>query len=200
MDNFITPVSKLDAVNICLSSIGEPKVVSLEDSGVDALMAADIIDETSRSVQLRGWHWNREIHTISPDNSGFLNLPANTGKVDSVGTSYDVDVVQRGMRLFNRATNSYVFTKAIQVELFAILAWDDLSATIKDYIAAAAAMVLQQRILGSTELDGYLKAKATSAWHELIRDDLANSDNNMLTDSYTTQSMLSRGTMGWGRY
>ena len=98
---FPTPMTKLEAVNVCLSSIGEPPVNDIDTAGIDAQLASDIVDEISRTVQLKGWHWNRETHTLSPNNLGELVLPTNTAKVDSTGVENAFDVVRRGGRLFD---------------------------------------------------------------------------------------------------
>jgi hypothetical protein len=62
----LTPTTKLEAVNVCLTNIGEAPVASLTGLQVDAQVASSIIDEVSREVQSNGWHWNTEVHTISP--------------------------------------------------------------------------------------------------------------------------------------
>jgi hypothetical protein len=85
----------------------------------------------SRSAQLRGWHWNREVHSLSPDINGNINLPNNVAKVDTTGIDYPVDVVQRGLRLFNIDDNTYVFTRPIKLQLYVILDFTDLNATVK---------------------------------------------------------------------
>jgi hypothetical protein len=136
------------------------------------------------------------VHTISPDINGNINLPNNIAKVDTTGIDYPVDVVQRGLRLFNIDDNTYVFTRPIKLQLYVILDFPDLNATVKEYIVATAAMLLQQRILGSMEIDAPLKAKAKAAFEELVRDEVEISDPNMLYDSADTASMLQRGNWG----
>ena len=50
MAYFNTPMTKLEAVNICLSSMGEPVINSLDNASVDAQIASDLIDEVGRTV------------------------------------------------------------------------------------------------------------------------------------------------------
>ena len=194
------PMTKLEGINICLSSMGEPAINALDDAGVDAQMAADLIDETSRGVQLKGWHWNRETHKLQPDQQGNLNLPMNTAKVDSTSVDIAVDVVQRGLRLFDRVNNTYTFTKPVTLELYVILPYDELPQSAKNFIAYEAACRFQRRLLGSDSIDKFLVEARNEARVELIRDDIQVSDPNMLKDNWTTASIMQRGAFRRGGY
>lgn len=200
MVDITQPMTKLEAINICLSSMGEPAVNTLEDAGVDAQMAADLIDETSRGVQLKGWHWNRETHKLQPDQQGFINLPVNVAKVDSTSADANVDVVQRGLKLYDRGKNTYTFTKSLTLELYVILPFDELPQAAKNYIAYDAACKFQRRLLGSDTIDKFLVDARTEARHELVRDDIQVSDPNMLRDNWTTASIVQRGFFRRGMY
>jgi hypothetical protein len=195
-----SPMSKLDAVNICLSSMGEPTINSLDGVAVDAQMASDLIEETSMTVQSIGFHWNREKHTISPNISGNLLLPANTAKVDTVDGSKSTDVVQRGLRLYNVDENTYTFTSPLTVELYVILPFDELPLAAKQYITIRSARILQQRLLGNETLYKFNAQDEKSAYAVLIQDDMENADYNMLTDSWSVASILSRGYFARGNY
>ena len=196
----LTPLTKLDAVNICLSSMGEPQVNALDGVAVDAQMAASLIDETSMTVQSMGWHWNREVHSLSPDTNNEIVLPANTARVDTVNGSQPTDVVQRGLRLFDVGNNTYQFTSAIEVELYVILEFDELPLLAKQYITLRAARILQQRLLGSETLYKFAQADEQAAWIALQADHLAITDANMLNDSWSVGRILSRGYFARGNY
>lgn len=196
----LIPLTKLDAVNICLSSMGEPEVNSLDGVAVDAQMAASLIDETSMSVQAQGWHWNREVYKLSPDNNGNIVLPANTARIDSVNRSKTVDVVQRGTRLFDVGNNTFVFTEPVEVEIYVILPYEELPLSAKQYIAIRAARLCQQRLLGTDTLDKFMAQSEQTAWFALMQDNLATADHNMLTDSWSVASILSRGYFARGAY
>jgi len=189
----ITPMTKLDAVNIALSSMGEPKVNTLEDAAIDAQIASDTIDEISRSVQLRGFNWNREFTNLSPDISGYINLPENTLKVDSIETSKLTNVVQRGQRLYNVDDGTFTFTDPVRVELTVHLDFELLPSAARDYIATSAAMINQERVLGSALLDKFLQQRAQQAWVELQRDELNNADPNVLKDNWSVYGTIQRG-------
>lgn len=188
----IAPFSLLDAVNECLSAMGEPKVNSLDSVGVDAQMAYEIVLNTSRTFQTKGFHFNHEIHTISPTITGEIVLPANINRVDTIEDSKTVDIVQRGLRLFDRVNNTYVFTKPLKVEMYVILPFEQLPQSAKNYVTIKAARVCQQRLLGSDSLDKFNEDDEKRAWAVFLTNELEVADHNMLTDSYSISSILYR--------
>lgn len=200
MTTYVNPMTKLQAVNICLSSMGEPSVNTLDSAAPDAQMIADIIEETSRSVQGIGWHWNIEKHKLSPNTNGEVLLPANTLRIDSVDGDKSKDVVHRGTRLFDRENNTYIFDDTITVELFAGLPFDDLPFSAKQYITMASARIAQQRLLGSETLYKFTAQDEQKAWAVLQQEEAEVSDRNMLYDSYDTAAMLMRGAFSRGVY
>jgi hypothetical protein len=183
----------LQAVNICLSSMGEPEIDTLDGAGLDAEAAENLIQETSASVQIRGFWFNREIHQLAPSGSGHLLIPANSLSIDTTGLSADLDLIQRGSKLFDRKNNTYVFTAPVEVEIVACLPWDDLPPAARLAIATLAASTLQERLLSSDALTKQLTARAKEAMAMLIRDDLRASDANMLRDSWSVGRALRRG-------
>ena len=194
MSYYDAPMTKLEAVNICLSSIGEAPVNTLAELAVDAQIASDLIDETSRSVQTRCWYWNREQYKISPNNIGEIKLPSNVVRADSTGyDKYQFDVVQRGNRLFDRTNNTFTFTKPVDIEMWMVLPFGDLPATAKQYVTFRAARLLQQRVLGAESVNKDTKENEASAYAMLIHDEASVEDANMLTDSFSTSSILWRG-------
>lgn len=200
MAYFDTPMTKLDAVNVCLSAMGEASINELESAGIDAQIASDIVDETSRGVQGMGWHWNRETHTISPDVNGYIVLPSNTLRVDTVNMDKSTDVVQRGLKLFDRTTNLYTFSDPLEVDIIVTLPFEDLPFAAKNFITFRASRLFQQRVLGSETLHKFNQQDEQRAWVMLLQDEAEVTDANMLDDSWSTTSILSRGSFARGAY
>lgn len=201
MAYFDTPMTKLDAVNVCLSSMGEPTVSQISGEVLDAQLASDLIDETSRSVQAKGWHWNLETRKLAPNTSGEIVLPLNTARVDAVKTSKDLDVVQRGRRLFNRGDNSYnTFTDPVEVDLYVLLSWEDLPLSAKNFITIRSARLLQQRLLGSDTLFKFSQADEQQAYLILMQEESEVGDFNTLWDNESTRLILTRGYFARGQY
>lgn len=193
-------MTKLDAVNICLSSMGEPVINSLDAAATDAQMASDIVDETSRSVQSACWHWNNEQHTISPSSpEGYIMLPVNTLRVESVASTYGMNVIQRGGKLFNKFNNSFIFTAPLLVDLYVILPFSDIPFAAKQYVAMRSARLTQQRLLGSETLLKMESADELKAWAVLMQEEAATINANMLTGSADTAAILTRWAYSRGR-
>jgi hypothetical protein len=188
----LVPTTKLEAVNACLSNIGEAPVASLTGLQVDAQVASSIIDEVSREVQTHGWHWNSEVHTLKPDINSEIKLPANAFRVDTVQEDVSTDVIQRGMKLYDRKENSYKFTKALKLRLTVGLDFDDLPEAARRYITVRSIRVFQERTLGSDSLSKFNRADEQQAWGLLQHEEAETADYNVLTDSYSTYSMVGR--------
>lgn len=195
----LSPTTKLKAVNICLSAMGEPVINSLDDAAIDAQMASDIVDETSESVQTIGWYWNTETHTLKPDINGNLVLPANTIRVDPVDLSLG-NIVQRGGKLFNTDTASFQFTTPVKLTLSVLLTFDDLPMSAKQFIAMRAARVFQQRLLGSDTLYKYGAADENRAYAVLMQEEAETRDSNLLRGNWSTQAIVHRGFFSRGAY
>ena len=196
----ISPLTKLDAVNICLSTMGEPTVNTLDGAAVDAQMASDLVDETSRSVQGMGWHWNLEKRVLSPDVNSNIVLPANTLRVDTIDDSRSTDVVQRGLKLFNVENANYVFDKEVTVEIYVQLPFEELPFAAKQFITMRAGRMLQQRLLGSDTLFKFSAQDEQRAWTVLMQEEAEVTDANMLYDSWSTRKIVTRGYFSRGGF
>lgn len=188
----LTPTTKLEAVNVCLTNIGEAPVASLTGLQVDAQVASSIIDEVSREVQSNGWHWNTEVHTISPNISNQILLPANTLRVDTVEKDRSLDVVQRGMKLYDRKDNTYTFTGSLRLHLTVALDFNEIPEAARRYITMRSSRVFQERTLGSESLSKFNRGDEQQAWALLQHEEAETGDHNMITDSYSTYTTVSR--------
>lgn len=188
----LIPTTKLEAVNVCLTNIGEAPVASLTGLQVDAQVASSIIDEVSREVQSNGWHWNTEVHTISPNISNQIILPANTLRVDTVEKDRSRDVIQRGMKLYDRKDNTYTFTDSLRLHLTIALDFDEIPEAARRYITMRSSRVFQERTLGSESLSKFNRGDEQQAWALLQHEEAETGDHNMITDSYSTYTTVAR--------
>lgn len=192
-----TLMSELEAVNIILANMGEPGINSLDGVGVDAQMAKDILLEVSREVQNKGFHFNREKHTLSPDLTGTIYLPANLLRVDTIDEDKPTDVVARGLRLFDRVNNTYTFDSAKVVEIYVMLEWNDLPLYAKNFIVIRAARRFAQRLTGSDSISRWNEQDEQRAWADLMASELDNADYNYLYDSHSVGDILIRRPWGF---
>ncbi len=179
-----------------LAAIGEAPVSSLDDpSLVDAALAQSLVKETSVDIQTRGLHCNTEINfPLIPTVDGEINVPINCVRIDTTDVSRDVDVTQRGNRLYDRIEKSYTsFSEKLYVDMVLLLEFDELPQHVKRYITVKAARRFQARFLGSDTLAAFTNLDEQEALIEFERAEAINEDSNILTDSYDTYKIIARG-------
>ena len=186
-----TLTTQLEAVNTMLGYIGEAPVNSISNTDelpVSAANAVTILDETSREVQSEGWHFNTtKDHVLTPVNDA-ITLPSNTLQVDHEGGE-DIDLVQRGLSLYDRKNRTSTFTSDIKVTIVELLDWDSLPEQARRYIALRATRSLQARIVGSRELEALIIRDEFAAKANLETSDSSNSDRTIF-DNYDAASRV----------
>ena len=148
--------TKLDAVNIILSNIGQSPAVNLTSGNPIVEMAELTLDEISRTVQAEGWIFNTEYgYPLQLDQNDEIVLPVNMVQCDLPVCSA-VSVQRRQGKLYNRTEHTYKFTKyanngAVAADVTWIFDYEDLPEAIKNYINIRAANVFAGRAVGSQE-------------------------------------------------
>jgi pantothenate kinase len=186
-----TLTSKLEAVNSMLGHIGESPVNSISNTNalpVSAATAISALDEISRAVQSDGWQFNTEVNvSLSPAGDGAITLSEDILELDPIDTS--IDVVQRGLSLFDRSNNTTVFTKDLKVNQTRLLDWDSLPEPARRYIVLRASRVFQGRIIGSRELEALIARDEYKAYAALMDFDSGSSDRTIF-DSYDVATRI----------
>jgi len=145
--------TKLEAVNIVLDCMGENPINTLEaGSGKprQAVLAERQLDNTSREIQTRGWHFNTEKkYDLVRDASDKITLASNVLKVDTEVNKYtDIDVVQRGTTLYDKKNHTDTFTQDLEVKIVFYLEWTQLPEAFRNWIAIRAGRKMNARYLG----------------------------------------------------
>lgn len=182
----ITPKTELAAVNLILRNMGETPVNSLSGTlPIEASQAQDTLIEVSEDVQSAGWFFNREYFRLSPDNYGYINLPANTLSVRSDRESRNIPVEARGTRLYNMTPygSTFKFTGPMQLQLVLGLAFDELPSNARRYIALRAARIYQARELGDQLLLQEDNEEERRAYAELKAEQLRREPLSLLSAS-----------------
>ena len=183
--------TQLAAVNTMLGYIGEAPVNSIsntEELPVYAANAVTILNETSKEVQSECWHFNTTKDFVLTPVNDTITLPSSTLQVDHEGTE-DVDVVQRGLSLYDRKNRTTTFTKDIKVTIVEELVWESLPEQARRYITLKATRSLQSRLVGSTELEALILRDEFAAKANLERSEAANSDRTIF-DNYDAASRI----------
>ena len=175
--------TKLEAVNKALQMMGEAPLNSLQGLFGLGNLAETTIDSVSRKVQTEGWSFNTDYQMT-------LTRDSTTNEI-SVGTNvsrvvvdpyeyYDIDVVQRGSRLYDRKNNTYVFSINLKADMTVILEWDDLPEHARVYIMIKAGKELQENMIGSKDLTEINMVLEQEARTQFIEEETTLSEHNML--------------------
>jgi hypothetical protein len=193
MDMSLT--TELAAVNIMLSCVGESPVNTLANTGsVDVSVARTRLAQAAREVQERGWHWNtEEALALQPEiATGEIKLPVNALKVDTVYPNHDLDLVQRGQRLYDRKGHTFAVGKPVTVDLVILLAFDEMPEAARLYVTARASRQFVATTTGSEAGVIFTREDEKAAWASLMRAEVESSDANMLRDSAAVYEVLAR--------
>lgn len=182
--------TKLQAVNEVLAGIGEAPVSSLSSGFITASMAAQKIDAVSKELQERGWHFNtEEALPMTPDFEGNIRLPDNVLRVDPVDTASQV--IQRGLRLYDKAQHSFRFSAPAVVTLVVELSWDELPEAARQFIKLRAKRLYQNDLMGDSTLHQIQTPEEKDAWARLCQMDSESEDYNLF-DNYDLADWIRR--------
>lgn len=195
MAETLTPFTELEAVNDIISMLGESPVATLEENQViEASLALRFLRNENRRFQTRGWMFNTEPGmTLNPTSSGYIELPRNTLKADTVGGSAGTDVVIRGNRLYDRGNHTYQFEDPVEVDLIIGLTFEELPSSARNYVTVKAARTFQDRYAGDEALHAYTRDDERYALMVVLEEEMEQADPNMLTDSNSIRSITARG-------
>jgi hypothetical protein len=188
--------TKLEAVNIMISVIGESPVNTLSGTSVPVTVtqAVHALEETSKALQSEGWHFNTEYdYPLVPDSvTSRITLPVNTLKVDLDPEIYtDSDPVQRGLKLYDRKNHRDTWTKDLKAIITFELDFEELPEQFRHYIAVKSARIFAARFLGSREIEGFALRDEIEAKARAIESDSENADRTIF-DNYSVLRVLDR--------
>ena len=194
----IAVMTEKQAVNMMLTTIGEVPISNLDDlAGLqDASIARDILTNTSRAVQSKGWTFNLEFNVSrTPKNNGKIDLATNILRVDSVSKvrSSTSDIVERARKLYDREKNTHQFTlgEAVKIDQVIFLAFADLPEAARRYIAVKSARIFHDRVVGSGELHRFFQEDEGQAWSEMLQYESDTGDYTIF-DDYDVYRVLNR--------
>lgn len=163
-------MTRLEAVNTILRSVGEAPVASLTgQSGVDSIMAEATLDEVDRSVQNIGWTWNRRKVTLAKDGTGTIPVADNIVRIIAArGTHYSV----RGGNLFDLNDGTATFTGDVTARVVELLPWTDLPEAARHYITVKAARKYADQSIGDNQLSRFTRQDEAEAYAAIRKDEI----------------------------
>tara|TARA_R110002153_G_scaffold151713_2_gene303180 strand:+ start:79 stop:687 length:609 start_codon:yes stop_codon:yes gene_type:complete len=190
--NGMAGTTQLDAVNTMLSAIGEAPVSSLSSGLIEAEIAETILNTVDREVQSTGWHFNTELNkTFAQDTAGEIILPANILRADATLAAESPNLVQRGLKMYDRTNHTFNIGASTQLDVTVQLDFGDLPEVAKRYTTLRATRIFQDRVVGSNTLHDFQLRDEALALAELKEFDKAADDHNIF-DNYDTYSIIDR--------
>ena len=199
--------TNLDLVNLMLASIGESPVNSLNSGLTDAELAETIIGRVDREIQSEGWWFNTDYNKkFTPDTaSKEVALPLNSLKVDCVGTSSHLRMIQRKVSGVNKVYDPFNHTYAIgdnhtsiYLDVITQEEFENLPETAKRYIGIKSSRRFSQQVIGNPQLYGYEKEDEARALAELKDTDSQVGGHNVF-DEYSVYRVVNRDHYGTQR-
>ena len=175
--------SELEAVNKVLRMMGEAPVNSLAGQFGLAKQAHDTLKETSRTVQSEGWSFNTDYERTLTRTAGTneIELSSDISRVKIDPYEYpDNEVVQRGLKLYDRRKNTSIFEEDLTADVTYILDWTDLPEHARQYIMTKAGRTLQEQILGSADLSQINITAEAEARAQFLEEETNAGDHNMI--------------------
>ena len=175
-----TKLTKLAAVNIIISNIGQAPVTQIDNDNPMVIMAANVLDEVTNSLQSEGWTFNSEkAYPFTPDSSGNIVIPDNVLQLDSEYRS-PVDLVKRQGKLYDKRSHSFTFTDQIELDVVWLVDFDDMPDAFKNYAAMRAANLFAGRSVGSAEAVRFGEREEAQARAAMLEYETQQGDYNVL--------------------
>jgi|TARA_S200000501_G_C20831046_1_gene747265 hypothetical protein len=189
-----TVTSKLESINVMLTSIGESPVNTITSSTTtDVSIAVQILDNVSREVQSVGWHFNTDVnYKLAKNTSNQIVLPSNCLRVDNTHQDADLDLVERNRKLWDRKNHTYTIEQDVRVNITWLLEFTEIPETARRYITIRAARIFQDRMLASDTLHKFHQVDEIQALAALKEHEGDTRDHSIF-DNYSTYRVIDRG-------
>ncbi len=138
-------MTRLEAVNRILLSIGELPIDDLDFAPTEVELALTHLDMASKEVQLDGWYFNTEIVDLKPDSQGHIFLPYDSIKVVDLPPY----VICINNKLYDQARQSFVFNKNIRCKAIKAVDFEDIPLSFALWVTLRAAKKYQNNTLTS---------------------------------------------------
>lgn len=188
-------MTELEAVNICLQTIGEAEVTSLEDVTIeDAQMALSIVRQTSREFQSVGWHFNTDFdYPLSVNVDNKIPYPVTAAHVDPMDTE-SKDLVKRGDFLYDRDNRTFTFTAGttVKCKIVWLLDFEDLPQVAREYITYRAARRFAKNVMGDEATVQYSAQDEQMARAMFLADEARRADYNIKRANTSTAQIFYR--------
>lgn len=142
--------TKLEAINIMLSCIGQSPINTLEGTKNSfTIEALNLLDNEVKAIQLRQWDFNSEEHyLLSPDTDGYIHIPNNITRI-KIPQIYKNQYIIRNNKVYDKLHHTFIIGNPLLVTVIFALTFDECPEVVKQYITMSAAYKFTKRTLGS---------------------------------------------------
>lgn len=192
----LSSLTKLEAINTMLSTIGESPVNTLTGTlPADTTIALNILTEVSRDTQAKGWHFNTEFQVeFSPDSDKKITVADSVLRIDlAPADEGDIDLVLRGTKLYDRKEHTYDFDDKIKATVVYGFDFEELPHVAKQYITIRASRILSDRIVGSRTHHQFTAIDEGWAWNNLLEYEGWTADHSIF-DNQDMYNVIRRGS------
>lgn len=182
----------LDVVNAQLATMGEHALASLDETHRFLPDCLRILDTISRSVQTRGWYFNRETVTVDPspvDGGLYLSNDILNVRAIKLSDRYNERLSLRAGRVYDGNNATFVFTRAKTFTVIRLIPFEDLDETAAAYIGAAAVHRFQQDYDGDSTKTRSLAQDAETLRVALMSEEIRQAGSNILHNNVGLQSL-----------
>lgn len=179
----VATTTRLAAVNMILSAAGSAPVTGYSSSdGLDAVLANQILEETSNEVQTLGWWFNTRQGPIelTPDGSDNIVLtgPPPALRVEAyTGNGAEAYTIRDG-KLYDLLLGQNTFDAPVSLkEIVYLLEWTDLPEAARLYIARKAARRFIDHHVSDPALARLARQDEAEAMALLGRDEILSSNS-----------------------
>jgi hypothetical protein len=193
----LVAMSKLEAVNTMLLSIGQAPVNTITDTGItDVEIAVQFLDNALREVQTRAWDFNfTSKYEIALDGSSHALVPAGVLSIDSYYESQRL--VWRDdsgtAKLFDLEDQTFVMKNdPTLVNVIWGYDFDETPQYCRNYVATRAMRRFQAYMIGSPTIFEFTRFDEENAWAELRKHAVRNREVNILRDGDPSNQIFQR--------
>ena len=168
------------------------------NSGTVPEYGQSIVPETAKKNVTRiesGYY-----HNIAVKSTTTNKIKAPDGilfKLDSTGTSSNVDIRIKNGYLYDIGNNTDVFSSSIIVNYSERVAWENLTTAFANHAISVASMNLNRAHRRDKEMENVLREEIARRWVECKREDNEMADTNFLNTDEMNQ-IRGRPKMTWG--
>lgn len=191
-------LTQLNVVNDMLGSLGEAEVNSLVGQAPLISRCVSLLRTANAREQTKGWWFNTETLTLTPDNSGAVVVSADALKVDPIDPN--LPYTHRGNRLYNLKAGTEdprVFTYPVEVRLVRLIDFEDLPAAAQFAVSYAAQIEFHGGVDGDSDKVALLTRAYRQAALDLSAEHIRAVGANLLNNPSTRASL--NALSGFGR-